>query len=151
MRRYAEAEAELRKAVITDPTNLLARFELGTALAYEGKFQEAFAQFPDAIDGETGLDMAIVAWARARAGDSAVARSLFQRLEKRATERYISLYALGIAASATGDQAKALDYLEAALRERAAVLVFLKFRPGYESVRNDPRFLRVLNEVERKY
>jgi TolB-like protein/tetratricopeptide (TPR) repeat protein len=151
MRRYAEAEAELRKVVITDPANLLARFELGTALTYEGKFKEAFAQFPDAIDGEAGLDMAIVAWARARAGDTTVARSIYQRLQARAKERPISLYALGIAASAIGDQTTGLDYLDASLRERSGVLVFLRFRPGYESVRNDPRFLRALNEVQRKY
>ena len=127
------------------------RLELGTALAEEGKFQEAFAQFPDAIDAEAGLDMAIVARAHARGGDSAVARSIFQRLEARAQERYISPYALGIAASALGDQPRALDYLEAGLRERAVALVFLRWRPGYDSVRNHPRFLRVLNQVERKY
>ena len=151
MRRYNEAEAELRKVVAADPANVLARFELGTALAEEGKFQEAFAQFPDAIDAEAGLDMAIVARAHARGGDSAVARSVFQRLEARAQERYISPYALGIAASALGDQPRALDYLEAGLRERAVALVFLRWRPGYDSVRNHPRFLRVLNQVERKY
>ena len=151
MHRYNEAESELRKAVVAEPTNLLARFELGTALTYEGKFQEAFAQFPDAIDAEAGLEMSHVTWARARAGDSAVARSIYQRLETRAKERYISPYALGVAASAIGDQTRALDYLESALRKGVGDLVFLRFEPGYESVRNDQRFLRVLSEVERKY
>jgi serine/threonine-protein kinase len=151
MRRYNEAESELRKAVADEPTNLLARFQLGTALTYQGKFHEAFAQFPDAIDAEAGLDMARVAWARARAGDSAVARSIYQRLETRAKEHYISPFALGVAASAIGDQARALDYLESALQQGAGGLAFLRFEPGYERVRNDRRFLRVLNEIERKY
>ncbi len=151
MRRFADAEAELRRVVVTDPSNLLARSELGVALAAEGKFEEAFAQFPDAIDAEAGGSAASLAWADGRAGKPDSARAILGRLEARSKQRYVSPFAIAIAASASGNKQLALDHIEEGLREHAFFSVFLRADPKYDSLRDEPRFQRVLREVERQY
>jgi serine/threonine-protein kinase len=149
--QFAEAEKELRKVVAADPANVLARFELADALTALGKYKEAFAVFPDAVDAENGKAYGLVAWARAKSGDMDGARAAYQRLQKRSTERYISAYSLAVAADAAGDKAKALDLLEEALRQHDFYLVFMRTQPGLEDIRNHPRYLAVLQQVERKH
>ena len=151
MGRYEEAAAELRKALGVDPSNVLARFELGRALAGAGKFDEAFREFPDAIDAEAGRSMSYVAWAEARAGRPEKARSILQRLQARSKERYITPDGLAGAAAAAGEISLALEYLDQGLRERSFYMQVIRFDPTYEVLRSQPRFQRILSQVERKY
>jgi serine/threonine-protein kinase len=149
--RFAEAEAELRKVVAADPGNVLARFELGTAMTAQGKYKEALSIFPDAVDAECGKAYSLVAWAHAKSGDPAGARAAYDKLKKRSTERYMSAYGLAVAADAAGEKAKALDLLEQALREHDFYLMFMPYEPGLESVRDDPRYRAVLQQVQAKH
>ena len=149
--RFAEAEVELRHVVANDPSNLLAHFELGKALAEQSKFEEAFAVYPDAIDAEAGTAMAGVAWAYGRAGNRDRAREIYGRLLARSRERYVSPLALAASAAAAGNRSIALDYLEEALREHSFFLVFVRMDPEYETLRNEPRYQRVVRQVEQKY
>ena len=55
------------------------------------------------------------------------------------------------AAAASGEQQVALDFLEQALREHAIYLVFLRVDPVFDRLRSEPRYVRVLQEVEKKY
>ena len=149
--RFAEAETELRKVVAADPGNVLAHFELGTAMTAQGKYREALATFPDAVDAECGKAYSLVGWAHAKSGDLPGARAVYDKLRNRSTERYMSAYGLAVAADAAGEKSKALDLLEQALREHDFYLVFMPYEPGLESVRNDPRYRAVLQQVQAKH
>ena len=149
--RYDQAIVELRKALDLDPTNILARFELGRALSLSGRSSEAFQQFTDALDLETGHDAAMAAVAYGRAGDHARARNILTRLQARSKDRYISAVSLCMAAIGTGDESLALDYLEQALNEHSFFLVFLSSDPTFDAIRDEPRFQRVKEKVERQY
>ncbi|MEP6509680.1 MAG: hypothetical protein ABJC63_15745, partial [Gemmatimonadales bacterium] len=151
LRRFAEAETELRKVVAENPSNLFARSDFGVALAAQGKFDEAFSQFPDVIDANTGDGAGSLAWAEALAGKPDKARSILNRMEARAKERYLDPLAMAIAATAAGDKPLALNYIEEGLREHSVYLVFLKSDLKFDALRNEPRFQRVLREVETKY
>jgi serine/threonine protein kinase/tetratricopeptide (TPR) repeat protein len=151
MGRSEDAVTELRKALVVDPSNLLARFDLGKALAATGHYDEAFRQFPDAIDAEAGITTAYVAWAYGRAGRPDAARGLFNRLYARSKERYMSPLALAASAAASNQQQPALDFLEEGLRDHSFFLVFLRTDPIYERLRSEPRYIKVLAEVEKKY
>ncbi|MEP6509441.1 MAG: hypothetical protein ABJC63_14550 [Gemmatimonadales bacterium] len=128
-----------------------ARNELGVALAAQGKFDEAFSQFPDVIDAEAGIDVASLAWAEARAGKPDKARAILSRMQARAKERYLQALTMAIAASAAGDKGLALDYIEEGLREHSLGLVFLRVDPRYDALSQEPRFQAVLRQVESKY
>jgi serine/threonine-protein kinase len=149
--RYDQAIVELRKALDLDPTNILARFELGRALSLSGRSGEAFQEFTDALDLETGHDAAMAAVAYGRAGDHARARNILMRLQARSKDRYISAVSLCMAAIGTGDESLALDYLEQALKEHSFFLVFMSSDPTFDAIRDEPRFQRVKDKVERQY
>ncbi|MGH9418535.1 MAG: tetratricopeptide repeat protein, partial [Thermoanaerobaculia bacterium] len=149
--QYAQAERVLRKVVTADPGNLLAHFELAKTLAMEGKYDEAFAFFPDAIDAEAGTDTGVEAWAYGRAGKPDKARALYDRLLARSKERYVSPLALASSAAAWGNIPLGLDYLEQGLRDHAFFLVFLRMDPEYGPLHKDPRYQKVLRKVEEKW
>jgi hypothetical protein len=46
-----------------------------------------------------------------------------------------------------GDRPKALDYLERALKERQADLIFINVDPYFDSLRGEPRFQAVAKAV----
>jgi len=150
-RRYDEAAIELRKALDLDQTNILARFELGRALSLSGRSREAFQEFTYALDLETGHDIAMAAVAYGRAGDRPRARDILRRLQARSKERYISAVSLCMAAIGTGDKSLSLDYLEQALKEHSFSLVFVSSDPSFDAIRDEPRFRRVKEKVERQY
>jgi tetratricopeptide (TPR) repeat protein len=149
--RTSEAVTELRKALDLDPTNLLARFELGKALTFLGRYSEAAKQFPDAIDAETGNDIATVAWSYGMAGNRTQARSILSRLQARSTQRYTSEVALAVAAIGAGDNSLALDYLEKAVPAHSFFLIFLPNDGRFDAIRADPRFQRVVRDVQKNY
>jgi serine/threonine-protein kinase len=149
--RFAEAEAELTKAVALDPANLLARAELGVAQAAQGKYSMARFQTTDAIDAEAGDVVASLAWAAARAGRPDSARAIWSRMEARSGNRYLSPLALAVAASASGNTQRALDYVEEGLREHSFYLVFLRADPKFDALRKEPRFQAVVRAVEKNY
>ena len=150
-RRYDEAAIELRKALDLDQTNILARFELGRALSLSGRSREAFQEFTYALDLETGHDIAMAAVAYGRAGDRPRARDILRRLQARSKERYISAVSLCMAAIGAGDKSLSLDYLEQALKEHSFSLVFVSSDPSFDAIRDEPRFRRVKEKVERQY
>jgi serine/threonine-protein kinase len=150
-RRFAEAEAELTKVVALDPANLLARAELGVAQAAQGKYSMARFQTTDATDAEAGDVVASLAWAAARAGRPDSARAIWNRMEARSASRYLSPLALAVAASASGNTQRALDYVEEGLREHSFYLAFLRADPKFDALRREPRFQAVVRAVERNY
>jgi tetratricopeptide (TPR) repeat protein len=149
--RYDDAIIELKKALDLDPTNILARFELGRALSLAGRSREAFQEFTDALDLETGHNIAVAALEYGRAGDHERARNILTRLQARSKVRYISAASLCVAALGAGDKSLALDYLEQALNEHSLVLIFIATDPSFDAIRNEPRFKRVKEQVERQY
>jgi hypothetical protein len=46
-----------------------------------------------------------------------------------------------------GEKNEALDYLDQARRVRAADLVWLKVRPAFDDLREEPRFIRLCKEI----
>jgi Flp pilus assembly protein TadD, contains TPR repeats len=150
-RRYSEAVTELNKALDLDPTNLLARVELGHALTFLGKYNEAAQQFSDAIDVEAGNDIATAAWSYGLSGNQARAKEILSRLEQRSRQRYITEPALAVTAIGAGNNSLALDYLEKGLANHSFYLIFLPVDGRYDPVKRDPRFQHVIREVQKNY
>jgi tetratricopeptide (TPR) repeat protein len=149
--RYAEAVADLKRVIAADPSNILARFELGAALAGAGKFRESLAAFPDAIDTETGVSTSNHAWAYHRAGMNDSARVILNELLARSRQRYVSPAALAIAAAASGDNTRSISYLDDAVREHSFFLAFLGASPEFDPLHGDPRYERILAQVQKNF
>ncbi len=85
-----------------------------------------------------------------RAGDTVTARSRVERLVREAgdLDRPTSeMYWLGTALVALGEQDRALDLLER-VRPRGARLWYHLRSPGFDSIRAQPRFQRLVEESQ---
>jgi TolB-like protein len=134
-RRYSEAVGALTDAKALTPDDVSVNMWLGIAYYFGGDFQSARAACEKAgeVNGPWCLAMiyeklgrhtdaeAMLAKIRAIAGD-------------RLAEGYADIYAQW------GDTARALDWLETAMRNRDPYLAYTKVNPFFDPLRNEPRY-----------
>jgi eukaryotic-like serine/threonine-protein kinase len=136
------ALAAARRAVDTSPLDPVVRAHLGWQYFLAG--QDSLADL--AISRAQTLDAAAViadgrvAWRTAPPADSAAYDSLVQV----AREKYVSPYALAIAAVASGKRAQAVAALRRAMAERAPWAVYARVDPRLASLRRDRAFEALL-------
>jgi TolB-like protein/DNA-binding winged helix-turn-helix (wHTH) protein/tetratricopeptide (TPR) repeat protein len=179
--RYAEATAEMRKALNQDPLSLIINADLAELLALAHSYDEsirqsqktleldpnfglahnhlgeaylqthmneqAIAEFQKAVTLAGGSATCVANLARAYAASAkrSEAVTLLNELKGRSNARHS--YASEIAAiyASLGDADQAMAWLERGYQERFNPGVLL--RPGFDPVRLDPRFERLVARV----
>ena len=61
--------------------------------------------------------------------------------------RYISPYLFAVVYVGLGDKDQAFAWLDKAYQDRSFWLIWLKFEPRFDSVRDDPRFQDLLRRI----
>src|SRR5262249_40060676 len=140
-RRYDEAIAEFRATVDLDPTNPSPYSKLAYTYEQKGMIKEAIAE------AERGMR---VAPHRVLTAELARLAALDGRRAD-ALKGAADLIAAGIAPNYTatiyaalGDRDRTFDFLDRAEREGTPYLLWIKVDPTYDSLRDDPRFQRLL-------
>jgi len=145
-REYPRAIEEFTKTLDLDPGFTATRFRLLWAYFYSGRYADALAEVDKVF--EKGPDQVAV---RARillaSGDRAAATALLRELEDRSTTQPISPMSLAGIYVSLGDKEQALALLERAYAEREFWLCELKVNPDWDPLRSDPRFRRLLRQV----
>jgi len=146
-RRYDEAIQKLQDAVEKEPDNTISHYYLGYAYIAKGQYAEAISSFQLAIkiNGETTSTLIYLGQTYAKSGKRDEALVILNKLKT--TEKYVSPAELAILYTALGDKEKALELLEQAYAARDLQLQFLKVEPGYDALREDPRFQDLLRHV----
>jgi TolB-like protein len=132
----------------TDPNFGPAHMFLGFHQIATGLHEEAVRSWRAAVERLDRLLFArlMLATAHAYAGSTAEARALLQQLDNSA-QGYVSPYFRGIAALALGERDTALGLMEKALEDRCNFLVLAGLDPLLAGLREEPRFLRVIEQV----
>jgi Flp pilus assembly protein TadD len=142
-----ESIQQSRKAIDMDPGFALAHNQLGQAYLQKHMLGEAILELKKAVDLSGGGPTCVANLARAYAvsGKKAEARELLRDLKQRSSRG--SPYAPELAAiyTALGDNDQAMAWLEKAYEERFNPGVLL--RPGFDSLRSDPRFQDLVRRV----
>ena len=148
-RRYDEAIAQLRKTIEMDPHFYYAHWNLGQALELKGQLREAVAEYKKAAKlNDDPLVVALLARAYAKLGQRDEALKRLEELQQAATRRYVPNYAFALVYAALGDNAKAMDWLERAYRDRVGPeVVLIKVDPMLDSLRGDPRFEALVDKI----
>ena len=148
-RRYDEAIAQLRKTIEMDPHFYYAHWNLGQALELKGQLREAVAEYKKAAElNDDPLVVALLARAYAKLGQRDEALKRLEELQQAATRRYVPNYAFALVYAALGDNAKAMDWLERAYRDRVGPeVVLIKVDPMLDSLRGDPRFEALVDKI----
>jgi len=89
----------------------------------------------------------MIAYVSGRSGDQARANLALEHLEQLETQRTLDPLSFAIAYIGTGDNNKALGWLEKAYAERSSSLTALKVDPIYDPLRGDPRFQELVRGV----
>jgi TolB-like protein len=169
--------AAAHRLLILDPLNSMNHFGLGVSLAFARRYGEAIRAFTDA-KALTPEDVSVNMWLGVTyylSGDFQSARTACERAGEingpwclamiydklgrhteaetmlakvrtiagdRLAEGYADIYAQW------GDTARALDWLETAMRNRDPYLAYTKVNPFFDPLRNEPRFQAIERELK---
>lgn len=145
-RRYADAEDAFSQALDLDTTFGFAYFFLGQTLVERGRLAAAIDILEEAqrLSGNSAETTAALGYAHARAGAFEEARQVLAELTRTAEKQYVSPSLVAQIHAGLGETEAALGRLEEALDLRATDLAWLKVRPVFDPLREEPRFQALL-------
>ena len=147
--RYDEAIEQLVETIEMDPQFAYAHFLLG--MVYSGKraYDDAIKQYEEAITlwGESWEASAYLGHIWALAGNRAKALKAAERLKLVSAEGHESRYQIALIYTALGEKDEAFGWLETACQVREEGLFLLKIDPMLDQLREDPRFISLLQRV----
>ncbi|MGQ0643443.1 MAG: tetratricopeptide repeat protein, partial [Gemmatimonadaceae bacterium] len=146
---YGRAKRLYRDAIELDPNFWQAYDSFGTLLEVTGDLDEARRMFERAVElaGRTQRAKAGLARVLARANSMPEARKLLNELRADAVATGIRHPTVAPALYVAGDSAGAIEWLEAAYRQRHPELMRINADRAYDSMRGDPRFQEILRRV----
>ena len=146
-RRYKEAIIKMNEGLKLEPENVPARVYLGQAFIADKQFDQAISELKiaDKGDGDSTKLLIYLGQANALAGKKTEAAAILTQIQL--TKKYVSPAALSIFYAALGDNDAAFRSIEKAYAERDINLQNIKVDPGYDPLRDDPRFNEWLSKI----
>ena len=137
------------KALQIDPNDVSGIWHIATAHLYQGKYPEAIAEFRKAaaVSDDDPMVMAALAAAYARSGDKAAAIKVIDGLKQQGAQRYVSPLQIAIAYGEVGDMDQAFAWMDKAYDDHSEFLLLLNSAPGFDALRADPRFQKLVQRV----
>ena len=147
--QFDQSLTQSRKTLEMEPNFTFARVTLGLNNEQLGLTKEAIAEFRKV--GETNpTDLAATAalgHALAKNGQTAEARIILSDLRERAKEAYVPPYSIAVLHAGLGEGSQALDWLERGLQDRSLRPLWLKLDPRLDSLRQEARFIRLIQSM----
>jgi TolB-like protein/tRNA A-37 threonylcarbamoyl transferase component Bud32/Tfp pilus assembly protein PilF len=142
--RLPEADSAARKTLEIDPTYPVARVQLARTLSLMGRHDDAIAALPPDSVRLGSFEAGIAGFVYARAGQRDRALAAARALEARA---YVPAEGVAAIYAGLGDTALALTWLERAVETKGVGLIFLALEPMYDSLRDEPRYRKVVERI----
>jgi len=146
-RQYERARAiwDSRRDLLQNETVRLIQGDFHLLL---GEYDQALEILePLAEQGQRPDAVASLARLYASVGRTADARELLLRLESHPMARYALSPHIARVYAALGDMDTAFHWLDVAIEEHAARLIYVKVDPAWDPMRGDPRFAKVLQTM----
>lgn len=148
-RQYDRAIEQLNKTLDLESGFILGRLFLGEAYEQMEKFQEAIAEFQEAVSlsGRRPVYLAGLGHAYAVAGQREKALDITKELQQLSVGTYVA--ARGIAEIYIGlaERDLAFDWLEKALAQHNGWLIHTKSNPRYDTIRADSRYADLVQRI----
>jgi TolB-like protein/DNA-binding winged helix-turn-helix (wHTH) protein/Tfp pilus assembly protein PilF len=146
-RQYDRAIEQFRAVLEMEP-NFPRAHVLIFAYAQKGLFAEALADIEKwrRVD-DTPWPWAAEAYVYGRWGQQEQARRALKKFEEVNRRQPMDLWAIACAYATMGNKDQAFALLEKAYSQHSNALTALKVEPGYDPLRNDPRFQDLLRRV----
>ena len=143
--RLDEARKESLKLMEMDREFARAHYELGLVLEEQGLFEEAVAEFRQALKKapDNVAVLTALGHAQALAGKRSDAEKVLARLQELSKQQYVSPFQSAVVYAGLNDRKLALDWLEKSREERFNWLPFIKVDPVFKNLRSDARFVEL--------
>jgi tetratricopeptide (TPR) repeat protein len=147
--RYEEALRLLNRIIEIEPDFAFPYATRGWALLLSGKPEEGIASLEQALRlaPDSTMFLAQLGQAYARVGRTEDARAVLRRLEDRSRLEYVSPYHLAYVYAGLREDERAMDWLERAYEQRAGGVYGIKGSFLFASLRDHPRFRRLLDKM----
>jgi serine/threonine-protein kinase len=148
-RKYDQAVAQFRKALEMSPDYYLANALLGMALTFLNEFDEALQCYERArkADMQSMFVASLNAMTLGFAGRREQALALLDEIQQTAGTDYTSPTGIAYVWTSLGEKDKAFASLNQALEDRDPNVLGLKTNPIFDGLRNDPRYLVLLEKM----
>jgi tetratricopeptide (TPR) repeat protein len=145
-----DAIGRLREALELDPSSRVAHLFAANAYTEKALFAEAVAEAraARALSAGNTHAMALEAYANARLGQAAEAGAQLEELLRLLKTRYVPPYHIAIVYEGLDDTANTLTWLEHGFDQRDPKMVFVRVEPRWKKLREHPRFVRLLKEMD---
>jgi TolB-like protein/DNA-binding winged helix-turn-helix (wHTH) protein/Tfp pilus assembly protein PilF len=144
---YDESIRQSRKTIEMDPNFALAHNQLAQAYLQKHMYEEAVAELQKAVELSGGSPTCIANLARAyvASGQRNEALKLLSELKKRSNPGYSNASEIAMIYASLGDRDQAMNWLEKGYQERFNPGVLL--RPGFDPLRSDARFQKLVHSI----
>ncbi len=146
-RRHDEAIKQLKKTLDMDADFLRAKWFLGLSFEAKGMMAEAIAEFQRLVEisHRRPLALASLGHAYAISGERGKAMEIIEELKQNAEKQYVSCYHIALIYAGLGDKDQAFAWLEKSFNAQESSLGLLKVEQRLDPLRNDPRFVELMN------
>ena len=144
-RDYGRAIEQAKKTLELDPSFALARSYVGLLYIGQGRYVEAVQELEKLQ--ATNRYVGDLGYAYGIAGQREKALRLLSDLDARSRTEYVTPTARALIYLGLGEKEKALSWLEKAVAEGDWRLRNLKNGPRWDPLRSEPRFTRILKQV----
>jgi len=146
---YEEAIRLAKTAASTEPNSFMAHRCLGLALSWQGKHEGATAALERALEVSGRHQWAVgeLLQEYAAQGRWDEANLLKEELRERSEREYVQPAWSAVVEGMVGNMDAAFEALEVAYAERDPILVCAKYWPGFDSLRDDPRWDEFLRKM----
>jgi TolB-like protein/DNA-binding winged helix-turn-helix (wHTH) protein/Tfp pilus assembly protein PilF len=147
MHSYDESIQQSRKTIEMDTNFAFAHNQLGQAYLQKQMYEPAIAELEKSVQLSEGCSTCIANLARAYAewGKRGEAEKLLGDLKKRSNPNASLASEIAMIYAALGNKDQAMGWLEKGYEERFNPGVLL--RPGFDSLRSDPRFVDIARRM----
>jgi serine/threonine-protein kinase len=141
-----------QSALQSSPHYFELYYALGTAQAHTGRTQEAVRTFEEGIaNSRMPVLLGWLAHAHVQNGDTEKARLALNQLLEYEKSGAVMPVAIAVAATALGDTDLAFAWLEKAAERRDIFLAYISVLPGLRPLHDDPRYHRLLQQMNLKH
>ncbi len=143
------AESSLKKALELAPEQPLVHYMLGFLKERQDRLEEAIQAWEKAVQYSNRLPMylGVLGYGYGKSGRTDEAHEILEELELNSRERYVANMDISKVYAGLGMADKAFEILEETYSNKEPWIFGLKVSPGFDTIRNDPRFHNLLRRI----
>jgi len=143
-RRFDEAIQQYQRTVEMFPEYARGHGWLAASLAHLGKYTEAISECNKAIELGDRSDRLYLAYVYAKSGKKSEA---YKILDENIQDTEYDVYVKAIIYALLNDKDRAFQVVEKLNQDKFSYVLFIKTEPGFDNLRNDPRYKELLRKM----